>query len=88
MSGSLVRAGVAEKLLGVLEKFLDPAQYKIVKMKRQQKALNTAEEEFELCAEILAWVDENIEMFFEAQQEAEKFRKKHDKLKKRFNKYD
>ena len=83
-----VWAGVAEKFLSVLERFLDPAQYSIVKAKRMAKALNIAENEFELCSEILRWVDDNIEMFLEAQQELSQFQKKHDKLKARFDKYD
>ena len=82
---SILWAGVAEKLLSVIERFLDPAQYSIVKSKRMQKALNTAEDEFELCSEILCWIEDNMVI---NTKEIKGFNKRHTKLKTRFNKYD
>jgi hypothetical protein len=76
MSSPLIWASIADKLLGVLEKFLDPAQYKIVRMKQMHRALDWAEKEFDLMDEMLNLVPD------------EKIKKLHDRNKKYFLKYN
>ena len=93
MANPLIWASIADKLLGVLEKFLDPRQYNIVRLKRMHKALNIAEKEFEICSELLAWVGDNISAtvyvnYEHGIKELNRMKRTHEKLKARFDKYD
>jgi hypothetical protein len=76
MANPVAWALIADKLLGVLEKFLDPKQYDIVRMKRMAKAIDWAEKEFYLMDEMLDNVPD------------EKIKKIHDRNKKYFLKYN
>jgi len=76
MANPLIFAEIAERILGVIEKFLDPKQYDIVRMKRQQKAIDWAEQEFNLMEEMLNRVPD------------EKTKKLHDRNYKYFQKFN
>ena len=78
-----IYAQIADKLLGVLEKFLDPQQYDIARLKKQDKALLWAEREFDLTGDILDWVTECNSSSSELKQ----FKKLHSKNKRYFEKH-
>jgi hypothetical protein len=83
-----VWASIADKALGVLEKFLDPEQYSIAQSKRQEKAIAWAEKEFELTEELFKFMLDHLGIFHQHKDKIAKYKKIHEKYKSRFNKYD
>ena len=86
MPNPILFAKIAEKLLGVVEKFLDPKQYDIVRMKRLKKAANLSEKQFTDTYDFMGWVEDELVMNEEQHKEFKKFKKTFTKRRERLEK--
>ena len=79
---------IADKIFGIIENYLDPAQYDIVRLKHLKRAANWAEKDFQNTYDLLNWVEVEIELNPEKIKELRRFRKIHDKNVAKHQKWD